>query len=139
MKLNGVIFRKIEVIEETLRKLRELGDITTETLNNDFFLNKGIERSIQVCIEAVIDIAHRIISLESTAPCITAGEALDAIERLHVIDSASLYKPMVQFRNIVVHQYEGVDKEIVVTVLSNHLNDFDRFISEVRNYAQNKS
>ena len=36
MKFNGVIFRKIEVIEETLRKLRELGDITTETLSNDF-------------------------------------------------------------------------------------------------------
>lgn len=139
MKMNGVIFRKIKVIEETIRKLGELGDVTTEMLSSDFFLNKGIERSIQVCIESVIDIAHRIISLEGSTPCITAGEALDAIERLNVIETASLYKPMVQFRNVVVHQYEGVDKEIVVTVLSKHLNDFERFISEVRNYAENQS
>lgn len=139
MQTNGVIYRKIEVIEETLRKLRELGDVTTEKLNGDFFLNKGIERAIQICVEAVVDIAHRIVSLENRPPCSTAGKALEAIDALGVIASASAYKPMVQFRNIVVHRYETVDNEIIIRILNRHLDDFERFMDEVRDYAQSES
>ena len=105
MKVNGIVLRKIEIINETLRELRNLGNVTTTKLEDDFFLKKGIERSLQVCVEAVIDIAHRIISLEQSSPSSTAIKALEAIESLGVIASASEYKPMVQFRNIVVHRY----------------------------------
>jgi len=139
MKINGIVLRKIEIIQETLRELRDLDSITTVKLEQDFFLKKGIERALQVCVEAVIDIAHRIISLESSSPCTTAGKALEAIESLGVIATASVYKPMVQFRNIVVHRYENVDNEIIVGVLKRNLNDFDKYISEVQRYAKSKS
>ena len=52
---------------------------------------------------------------------------------------ASEYKPMVQFRNIVVHRYETVDSEIVIGILKRHLDDFEKFVSEVRGYAQSES
>ena len=139
MKINGIVLRKIEIIGETIRELRSLEDITTEKLESDFYLKKGIERSLQVCVEAVIDIAHRIISLEANSPCSTAGKALDAIESLGVIASASAYKPMVQFRNIVVHRYENVDNEIIVGILKRNLGDFDKYIREVQSYAESKS
>lgn len=139
MKINGIVLRKIEIIEETLRELRDLDNITTAKLEQDFFLKKGIERSLQVCVEAVIDIAHRIISLEDHSPCSTAGKGLEVIESLGVIASASPYKPMVQFRNIVVHRYENVDNDIIVGILKRNLDDFDKYINEVRAYAQRKS
>jgi uncharacterized protein YutE (UPF0331/DUF86 family) len=135
MTINGVVLRKLEIIDETVRKLRELDDVTTPQLDDDFFLKKGIERSLQICVEAVVDVAHRIISLQGHTPCSTAGKALESIESFGVIDSAAAYKPMVQFRNIVVHRYEIVDNSILIGVLSNHLGDFDKFISEVRHYA----
>jgi len=34
---------------------------------------------------------------------------------------------MAKFRNIVVHQYETVDAEIVVLILRKHLDDFENF------------
>jgi uncharacterized protein YutE (UPF0331/DUF86 family) len=34
---------------------------------------------------------------------------------------------MAKFRNIVVHQYETVDAEIVVLILRKHLDDFEKF------------
>ena len=139
MKINGIVLRKIEIIGETLRELRGLGTVTTLKLEQDFFIKKGVERALQVCVEAMVDIAHRIISLESRSPCSTASKALEAIESLGVIASASEYKPMVQFRNIVVHRYENVDNEIIVGILARHLGDFDSFISEVRSYAEHKS
>ncbi len=135
MKVNGVILKKLEVIQETLCKLRELENITVQKLNEDFFLKKGIERSLQVCVEAVIDIAHRFISLENLPPCSTSNKALELIESIGVIKSASYYKPMVQFRNIVVHRYEVIDTEIIIGILQNHLGDFDKFINEVYHYV----
>ncbi len=139
MKANGVIVRKIEIISETVGKLRELGPVTVPQLEGDFFLKKGVERALQICVEAVIDIAHRIVSLEGRSPCSTAGKALEAIENTGAIASARAYRPMVQFRNIVVHRYEIVDNEVLVGILSKHLGDFDRFMGEIQDYAARES
>ena len=51
----------------------------------------------------------------------------------------SLYdslEKMVKFWNIVVHQYEGVDAGIVLTILKNHLVDFERYRDTVIAYIQ---
>ena len=136
MKNNGVILAKIEIIEETLRELRKLEELTAARLENNFFLKRGVERSLQLCVDAVVDIAHRIVSLEDRPPCSTAGKALEAIQSLGVIADVSAYRQMVQFRKIVVHQYESVDNEVLVGIIEGHLGDFDRFMDEVRRYVQ---
>jgi uncharacterized protein YutE (UPF0331/DUF86 family) len=41
---------------------------------------------------------------------------------------------MAKFRNVVVHQYEGVDAGIVVTILRTHLADFKRYRDAVLAY-----
>lgn len=45
-------------------------------------------------------------------------------------------KKMVKFRNIVVHQYEAVDAEIVVNILGNHLTDFLAFKEAILQYLR---
>ena len=68
MKLNGVISRKLSVIAREVEALRALRGVTTARLKREHFLKRGIERSLQVCIEAMIDIANRIIALAKHAP-----------------------------------------------------------------------
>jgi len=51
------------------------------------------------------------------------------VQRRSIVDD-SLYDSLVKmakFRNIVVHQYEGVDAGIVLTILKSHLFDLERF------------
>jgi uncharacterized protein YutE (UPF0331/DUF86 family) len=43
---------------------------------------------------------------------------------------------MAKFRNVVVHQYEEVDSEIVIVILKKHLGDFDRFIDAILAYLK---
>jgi len=43
---------------------------------------------------------------------------------------------MAKFRNVVVHQYEKVDAEIVIVILKRHLKDFDRFKDVILTYMQ---
>lgn len=43
---------------------------------------------------------------------------------------------MVKFRNIIVHQYEEVDAEIVVVILQKHLAGFKEFKEAVLEYLR---
>ena len=117
MKYNGIIVKKIEQIEERLLKFQGLCPLTIHRLQEDFFLKSGIERTLQVCIEAIIDISERIMALEDFSPATTAYNAFKKIEDLGVIKSAEKYKKMVQFRNCIVHRYESIDNASPIDVL----------------------
>jgi uncharacterized protein YutE (UPF0331/DUF86 family) len=134
MKYNGVIIKKIEIIEERVLKLEHLVPLQSNLLEKDFFLKSGIERTLQVCIEAVIDIAERIISLEDISPATTAFNALSKLEDIGILADAQHYKKMIQFRNFIVHRYEAVDNEELVFICNNKLNDFKDFINEIQLY-----
>ena len=131
MKYNGVILKKLGVLDDELSRLRELGALNTDQLSADHFLKHGIERSLQICVEIVIDVAQRILSLEERAPAANSFAALEALASLGVIADCERYRNMVQFRNFVVHRYERVDSVVLVDILANHLDDLDQFRREV--------
>jgi len=65
MKYNGVILKKFSVMEDEIARLRALGDITTAVLDKDHFLKHGIERSLQICVEVVVDVAGTVLAFEA--------------------------------------------------------------------------
>lgn len=131
MKYNGVILKKFSVMDDEIARLRALGAITTARLDGDHFLKHGIERALQICVEIVVDVAQRILSLEGRPPAPTAFDALNGLEALGVIASAERYRAMVQFRNFVVHRYERVDSGVLIDILNKHLGDLTAFRDEV--------
>jgi uncharacterized protein YutE (UPF0331/DUF86 family) len=131
MKYNGVILKKFSILDDEVARLRELGILTTAVLDRDHFLKHGIERSLQICVEIVVDVAQRILSLEGRLPSPTAFDALSGLEAMGVIASAEVYRSMIQFRNFVVHRYERVDSGILITIISEHLDDLTAFRNEV--------
>lgn len=134
MKFNGVIQRKLERIAENTRKLKSLLPIASERLKADFFLRSGIERTLQVSVEAMIDIANRIGSLDNQPPASESYMSLRMLQDMGVIENAERYRDMIRFRNFMVHRYEHIDHEIIVAILTNHLGDFEAFIKEIEVY-----
>ncbi|NQV35894.1 MAG: DUF86 domain-containing protein [Phycisphaeraceae bacterium] len=135
MKYNGVILKKFSILEDEVARLRGLGNLTPEMLDRDHFLKHGIERSLQICVEIVIDVAQRILSLEGRVPSPTAFSAFSGLEAMGIIVSAEQYRSMIQFRNYVVHRYERVDSSILITIISEHLDDLTLFRNEVAGVA----
>jgi uncharacterized protein YutE (UPF0331/DUF86 family) len=43
---------------------------------------------------------------------------------------------MAKFRNVVVHQYDEVDAEIVIAILTKHLGTFDTFRTEILSHLK---
>ncbi len=135
MHYNGVILKKFATMEDEIARLRALGSLTPAALDADHFLKHGIERALQICVEIVVDVAQRILSLEGRAPAPTAFDAIAGLESLGVIASAERYRAMIQFRNFVVHRYERVDAAVLVQIMRDHLGDLEAFRNEVSEAA----
>lgn len=131
MKYNGVISRKIESLNQELIFIRSLKRLTTRRLEKDLKLKRATERSLQICVEIVIDISNRILSLQEQSPSTASFESLKRIQSLGVIKDALKYEKMIRFRNLVVHRYESINNEELVNICCNHLSLFEDFIHEI--------
>jgi len=89
-------------------------------------------------IETCLDIAGHIISdcgfrvPDSYADTFKILQENDIIEK-KLLDALI---QMAKFRNIVVHHYGKIDSEIVVTILRNNLQDFDKYKDSVIDYLK---
>ena len=133
-KYNSVIQRKFALLDKHLLKLQHhLSTVTFDTFKDDWALRCVAERSLQVMVEIVIDIAERIIALENAGPAASAAEAIEKLVTLGVLKSKEPYTAMVKFRNLVVHRYEEIEPEILFNIAKNKLDDFRRFRDEMDN------
>ncbi len=132
MKANGVIQRKLALLDKHLLNLRnEFKGVSLEDFRESWVLQRMAERVLQVMIEICIDIAERIIALKGAGPAATGSEAIEKLAALGAIQSAQPYVEMVRFRNLIVHQYEEIDPEILYSIVSKKLDDFRRFRDEI--------
>ncbi len=132
MKYNGVIQRKLAILSDQLLHLkRELEGVSYEQFRQSWAMQRMAERSLQVMVEVVIDIAERIIALHQAGPSSGAADAIGKLQVLGVIADAEPYLPMVKFRNFIVHRYEQVSPDILFSIAAKHLDTFVRFSREI--------
>ena len=136
MKVNGVVQRKLALLDHRVLRLeKELTDVARQKFVDDWCLRSMTERELQVSIEIVIDVAERIIAIMKAGPTSTAGDAIRRLVDLHVIKSDEPYVDMVRFRNMIVHQYEEIDPNILYVLATKKLVDFRRFRDEVDRFV----
>lgn len=134
---NGVIQRKLSLLDNQIGKLElHLKDIAKDAFVSDWVLRSMAERALQVAAEIMIDIAERVVALKSAGPAASAAEAIEKLVGLGVLRSADPYVRIVRFRNLIVHQYEEIDPEILFDLARNHLDDFRQFRAEIDGAAR---
>ena len=134
--INGVVLRKLESLDETLRELESLGQVSVDMLADDWRTRRAIERDLQVLVEIALDICQRLISLANEVPVSSGSAAVRKCVELGVLSGADPFRKMVQFRNFIVHRYEQVDIGILVGMVNVNLKDFKQFKTEVLNYVR---
>jgi uncharacterized protein YutE (UPF0331/DUF86 family) len=84
-------------------------------------------------IELCADIAGHVISDDALRTPETYADAFRVLGENGILTpgQTSVMEKMAKFRNIVVHQYERVDAEIVILILRRHLDDFQLFSDAV--------
>lgn len=133
------ILRKLAELETHLKEMNEFSDLSVEIYKRDWKTQRIVERTLQIMIELCIDVAEHIISDARMRLPVTYSDTFKVLYENKVIDQSllSIMEKMSKFRNIVVHQYEKVDAEIVVTILRKSLNDFAVFKNAIVKHINN--
>ncbi len=131
MKYNGIIAKKLSYLKDQLAELRswELG--TVEDFTYDFMKRRAVERMLQVCVEAMIDICEHLLAVQDIAPGETSVENLHKVAELGFIEEPTRFESIVRFRNLVVHMYESVDPAMLHDIVQNRLGDIDTFVTQI--------
>jgi uncharacterized protein YutE (UPF0331/DUF86 family) len=132
MKFNGIIERKLRVIEENISDIKSWNILSLQQLKESSLLQKATERALQISIEVMIDVSERILALNEIEPANTSAENMKKLEQIGIIRSFDDYANMVRFRNFIVHRYEKVDIEIIYSIIKNNLYLFTQFVDEIR-------
>jgi uncharacterized protein YutE (UPF0331/DUF86 family) len=132
MKYNGIIENKLRVIEEKVELIQSWRIDSFQKLQSNLMLQSAIERALQVAVEAMIDIAERILALKKIPPQKSSSGSMQKLQELHILKNASDYEEMIRFRNFIVHRYDKIDQEIVYRIVSKMLPRFNQFVEEIR-------
>lgn len=125
----AIVLRKLASLAEYRKQLQEYADISVEAYRADWKTQRIVERTLQMMIELCADIAGHAVSDNNWRTPETYAETFRVLGENGVLtpEQTAVMEKMAKFRNIVVHQYEAVDAEIVVLILRKHLDDFDLF------------
>ena len=136
----ALILRKIASLSEYQQQLVEYSEITVEQYRSDWKIQRIVERTLQMMIELCADIAGHVISDNGLRTPETYADTFRVLGEngILTLEQKDIMVKMAKFRNIVVHQYEAVDAEIVVLVLHRHLNGFKMFSDSVVHYLTRK-
>lgn len=128
----ALIEKKLASIETCLRDLQRLAK--PESLESDIRERRFVEHTLQVAIQAALDVASHIVSDARLGEPQTNRDLFDVLARAGWLEAALAepLKNMAGFRNVLVHGYDDVDLQIVRSVLTDHLDDLSRFVGSIR-------
>jgi uncharacterized protein YutE (UPF0331/DUF86 family) len=136
-----IILRKLSELETYLTQVREYSGITAEDYKKDWKTRRIVERTLQILIECCADIANHIAADGDMRSPTGYADTFHVLSENNVIGQnlGTIMEKVAKFRNVVVHQYEEVDAEIVVGILRKHLQDFEKFKKAVLSYLKSSS
>ena len=131
-----LILKKLSTLDEYLKQIAEYTSITVQAYAGDWKTQRIVERTFQMMIETCLDIGGHIISDEKMRVPEAYADIFRILVENGILSKTHLvaFEKMAKFRNIVVHDYEKIDPEIVVAILRNHLQVFEVFKSSVIAY-----
>ncbi len=127
-----LVAKKLAFIETCLQDLRRLA--RPELIDSDVREERFIEHTLQVAIQAALDVASHLVSDRRLGEPRTNRELFERLGRAGIVSSelASTLGDMAGFRNVLVHGYAGVDLGVLRDVVENHLVDLDAFVAAAR-------
>ena len=128
----ALVRKKLAQIETYVADLRRLA--RPDQIDRDVREERFVEHTLQLAIQAALDVASHIVADERLGEAETNRELFSILEARGYLPRAlaASLRNMVGFRNILVHGYGDVDLMIVRDVVTNRLGDLEAFANAIR-------
>lgn len=126
---DDVITNKAAVIERCVQRAREEYNQDPTTFSTNFTRQDAAILNVQRACEAALDMGQHWVRKSHLGVPQSARDVFELLAQNGIIptDLAANLKRMVAFRNIAVHDYQSVLTPILVSIITNHLDDFLKF------------
>ena len=128
--MNQVILNKKVSIERCIAQARKYYAMKGEIpFKEDYLKQDAVALNVQRACELCIDIANHLIKTRKLGLPQDSKDSFSLLQRAGLIDEvmAAALRAMVGFRNILVHQYQRLDLDIMVEVVEHRLDDLLAF------------
>jgi uncharacterized protein YutE (UPF0331/DUF86 family) len=127
-----LVAKKLALIETAVQQLRSLA--RPDSIREDVREERFVEHTLQIAIQAALDVASHVVSDERLGEPETNKELFDLLVKGGKLEAplAATLRDMAGFRNVIVHGYQEVDLGVVEDVVRNHLGDLLAFVAAMR-------
>ena len=134
----GLVLRKISELAEYQQQLQEFKGITVRQYRDDWKKQRIVERTLQMMIETCLDMANHLIADQGYRVPVSYADIFKVLGENKVLGKklADRLEKMAKFRNVLVHQYEKIEAEIIVGILKKKLGDFNQFTKAIVGFVQ---
>lgn len=132
----ALVARKLAIVDEHLRRLRERRPAELSTLKADTLLQDAIALSILVLVQEAMDIALHIASDEGWELASSYREAFVVLERHGLLDAplTTSLAGAAQLRNRIAHGYASLDVDRLWQELPAGIAAFESFSARIAQF-----
>ena len=130
------VVEKLTNLKEYLLQIKSLFTAEDKDILSDSVKMHAVERLLQLVVDAMLDINQHIIreknleiSEDFQGTFYVLGENMILPEEF-----ANKIAPVVGMRNRIVHGYETLNKNLLITNLRNNYSDFEKYIALIQKY-----
>ena len=134
----ALILRKLAELSTYIQQISAFRSLSADEYKFEWKTQRIVDRTLHIMIEMCIDIAGHLISDRKLRVPESYADAFRILNENSIVSDA-LIEPLVKmakFRNIIVHQYEKADPEIVISILQRNIDDFQKFSDEIIGYLK---
>ncbi len=131
-----LVISRFNKLNEYIKFLNNIKNYSEEEYINNPLVYGSSERFLHLSIECVIDIGNHLISDLRFRRPESNREIFIVLHENNIINDKlkdSLCN-MAGFRNILVHDYMKLDRNIVYKIINNNLKDIETFVKIVSEY-----
>lgn len=126
----AVIENKISSIKKYLKILDHFKKYSKRSIREDIIIRGSLERYLYLTIQSAIDLGEAIIAYKHFRKPVTFSETFDILQEEKIL-AKKLAEKLVQmtgFRNIIAHDYEQINYDIVFQILHHDIEDIKTFL-----------
>jgi len=131
-----IITTRINLLIKYLERMRGFESMTFDNYLNDFDAQLIVERLIQLMVECASDInSYLLVQLYQAAPATYFESFIEAGNRgLVTKELASELAQSAGMRNILVHQYQKINHQLVFDAIPKALKQYQLYIQQITAY-----
>lgn len=128
-----VIENKISSIKKYLNILERYKKYSKKELEENVDIRGAVERYLYLAVQSAIELAESVVAFKNIRKPSTLSESFYILEEEKIISKELLGKmiKMTGFRNVIAHDYERMNYDIVYDVLQKGVTDISQFITEI--------